>query len=208
MYIILYLIVFDYLIRQVYSYSWTKFVGKWCNILINAPCYMKSLNFSVMHRMSYCCNYRNEGRYYFDIYFFMYFSVYNINLHTSYNYNVHCIFLCPNLIIKLSLGYRKYKRDDHACKQYSAYEIQWIARILRSNWNWLRVFENRVLRQIFVPKMDENVECRRLNSEEFHSLYRSPSKVKVIKCRWLRWGGHVAIVKKGRNSSKILTCKP
>ena len=37
----------------------------------------------------------------------------------------------------------------------------------------LRVFENRILRQIFGPKRDENREWRRLHNEELHSLYRS-----------------------------------
>ena len=34
----------------------------------------------------------------------------------------------------------------------------------------LRVFENRILRRIFGPKMDENGEWRRLHNEERHSL--------------------------------------
>jgi hypothetical protein len=36
----------------------------------------------------------------------------------------------------------------------------------------LRVFEkNRILKQIFVPKRDENRELRSLHNEELHSLY-------------------------------------
>ena len=50
----------------------------------------------------------------------------------------------------------------------------------------LRVFENRILRQIFGPKRDENGEWRRLHNEELHSLYRSPNIVRVIKSRGLR----------------------
>jgi hypothetical protein len=34
----------------------------------------------------------------------------------------------------------------------------------------LRVFENRILRQVFGPKRYENGEWRRLINEEFHSL--------------------------------------
>ena len=41
----------------------------------------------------------------------------------------------------------------------------------------LRVFKNRILRQIFGPKSDENGEWRRLHNEELHSLYRSPNIV-------------------------------
>ena len=35
----------------------------------------------------------------------------------------------------------------------------------------LRVFENRILRRIFGPKIDAKGEWRRLHNEEFHSLY-------------------------------------
>ena len=38
----------------------------------------------------------------------------------------------------------------------------------------LRVFENRILRQIFGPKKDANREWRGLFNENLHSLYRSP----------------------------------
>ena len=50
----------------------------------------------------------------------------------------------------------------------------------------LRVFENRILRRIFGPKRDENGEWRRLHNEKFHSLYRSPNTVRVIKSAKLR----------------------
>ena len=71
----------------------------------------------------------------------------------------------------------------------------------------LRVFENRILRQIFVPKSDENGEWRRFHNEEIHSLYRSPNIVRVIKSRRLRWVGHVARMEVRRSAFKILTCK-
>ena len=36
----------------------------------------------------------------------------------------------------------------------------------------IRVFENRILRRIFVARRDENGEWRRLHNEELYSLYR------------------------------------
>jgi hypothetical protein len=39
-------------------------------------------------------------------------------------------------------------------------------------------------------------------------LYRSPNIVRVIKCRRLRWAGHVARMEEGRIAFKILTGKP
>jgi len=57
----------------------------------------------------------------------------------------------------------------------------------------LRVFENMVLRTIFRPRKDEVTgEYRRLHNEELNDLYSSPSIVRVIKSRRMRWAEHVA----------------
>ena len=59
----------------------------------------------------------------------------------------------------------------------------------------LRVFENRVLRRIFGPRMDEVTgERRKLHNEELNGLYFSPNIVRVIKSRRMRWAGHVACI--------------
>jgi hypothetical protein len=52
----------------------------------------------------------------------------------------------------------------------------------------LKVFENRVLREIFGPKRDEVTgEWRRLHNEELYYLYSAPHIILVIKSR-MRWG--------------------
>jgi len=46
----------------------------------------------------------------------------------------------------------------------------------------LRVFENRVLRRIFGPKMDEVTrEWRKLHEEELNYVYCLPNIIRVIK---------------------------
>jgi hypothetical protein len=57
----------------------------------------------------------------------------------------------------------------------------------------LWVFENRVLKRIFVPNRDKVTgELRKLHNEELNDLYSSPNIVRVIKLRRMRWVGHVA----------------
>ena len=54
----------------------------------------------------------------------------------------------------------------------------------------LRVFENRVLRRTFGPKMEEKTgEWRKVHNEEL--LYSSPNIVRVIKSRRMKWAGNV-----------------
>jgi len=62
----------------------------------------------------------------------------------------------------------------------------------------LRVFENRVLRRIFVPKRDKVTrEWRKLRYEELNDLYSSPIIVRVVKSRRVRWVGHIACMRRG-----------
>jgi hypothetical protein len=62
----------------------------------------------------------------------------------------------------------------------------------------LRIFENRVLRRIFGPKMEEGGSWRKLHNDELHSLYSSTNIVRVIKSRGMRWARHVARMGKGK----------
>jgi hypothetical protein len=55
------------------------------------------------------------------------------------------------------------------------------------------VFENRVLRGIFGPKREEVIGgWRKLHNEELHNMCCSPSIIRMIKSRRVRWAGHVA----------------
>jgi hypothetical protein len=65
----------------------------------------------------------------------------------------------------------------------------------------LRVFENRVLRRIFGPKRDEMTGgWRKLYNEKLRDLYCSPSIIRIIKSRRMRWAGHVARMEEKRNA--------
>jgi hypothetical protein len=73
----------------------------------------------------------------------------------------------------------------------------------------LRVFENRVQKRIFGPKRDEVIgDRRKLHNEELHSLYSSPSTIRMIKSRRMRWTGHVARMGEKRNAYRIFMGKP
>jgi hypothetical protein len=72
----------------------------------------------------------------------------------------------------------------------------------------LRVLENRVLRRISGPKRDEvTEEWRKLHNEELHDLYSSPSIIRIIKSRRMRWAGHVARMGEKRNAYRLLVGK-
>jgi hypothetical protein len=66
-----------------------------------------------------------------------------------------------------------------------------------------------VLRRIFGPKRDEVTgEWRKLYNKELHDLYSSPSIIRIIKSRRMRWVGHVARMGEKRNAYGLLVGKP
>jgi hypothetical protein len=74
------------------------------------------------------------------------------------------------------------------------------------------MFENRVLRRIFGPKMDKVTGGGiKLHNEELRDLYSSP--ITMIKSRTMRWAVHVVRKKKKkkkekRNAYRLLVGKP
>jgi hypothetical protein len=55
------------------------------------------------------------------------------------------------------------------------------------------VFENRVLRAIFGPKIDEVTRgWRKLHNEELHKSNSPSNIIRMIKSRRMRWTRHVA----------------
>jgi hypothetical protein len=73
----------------------------------------------------------------------------------------------------------------------------------------LRLFENRVLRRIFGPKKDRLTGgWIKLHNEELHNLYSSPSIIRFIRSKRMRWAGHVARMREKRNVCRLLVGKP
>jgi hypothetical protein len=63
--------------------------------------------------------------------------------------------------------------------------------------------------RIFGPKRDEETGgWRKMHNEELHNLYSSPSIIRVVKSRRMRWAGHVARMGEKRNACRILVGKP
>jgi hypothetical protein len=73
----------------------------------------------------------------------------------------------------------------------------------------LRVFENRVLRRIFLPKTDEVTgRWRKLHNGELYNFCSSPDIIRQIISRRMRWVGHVACMGGWRNVVRVLVGKP
>jgi hypothetical protein len=71
------------------------------------------------------------------------------------------------------------------------------------------VLENSVLRRIFVLKRDEMTGgWRKLRNEELRDLYASPSIIRIIKSRGVRWAGHVARMGEKRPAYRLLVGRP
>jgi hypothetical protein len=61
-----------------------------------------------------------------------------------------------------------------------------------------------VLWRIFGPKRDEVTgEWRKLHNEELPDLYSSPSIIRIIKSRRMRWAGYVARTGEKRNAYRL-----
>jgi hypothetical protein len=61
---------------------------------------------------------------------------------------------------------------------------------------------------MFGPKRDEGTgEWRKLHNEELRHLYSSPSIIRMIKSRRMRWVEYVARMREKRNVYKLLMGK-
>jgi hypothetical protein len=71
------------------------------------------------------------------------------------------------------------------------------------------VFENRVLRRFSGPRSDEvKGGWIKLRNKELRDLYSSPSIIRIIRSRRIRWAGHVAQMGAKKNAYRLLVAKP
>jgi hypothetical protein len=71
------------------------------------------------------------------------------------------------------------------------------------------VFDNRVLRRIFGPKIGESTEeWRKMYNEELNDLFFSPNIVRVVKLKKIRWARHVTGTGESRDVCRVLVGKP
>jgi hypothetical protein len=70
------------------------------------------------------------------------------------------------------------------------------------------VFGNGVLKRIFGPERDEVTgRWRKLLNEELRDLCSSPSIIRMIKSRRIRWAGHLARMGEKRSMYRLLVAK-
>jgi hypothetical protein len=73
----------------------------------------------------------------------------------------------------------------------------------------LRVLRRGCLGEYLDLKRDEMIGgWRKLHNEEMHGLYSSPSIIRVIKARMMRWVGHVVLMGEVRGAHNILVGRP
>jgi hypothetical protein len=69
----------------------------------------------------------------------------------------------------------------------------------------VRVYENRLLRGIFGPKMDEVMgRWRKLHNKGLHNLYSLPSIIRTNKQIRMRWAVHVSRMGEKRTVYRLL----
>jgi hypothetical protein len=67
--------------------------------------------------------------------------------------------------------------------------------------NFALEYAKKVLRKIFGRGRDEVTGgCRKMRNKELRDLYSSPSIIRIIKSKRMRWAGHVARKREERNA--------
>ena len=117
---------------------------------------------------------------------------------------IRCRIYCFSSLLSKNLKIKIYRTTIlpvvlHGCETWS---------LKLKEESRLRVFENRVLRRIFVPRRDGVTgEWRKLHNEELNDLY-SPNIFRVIKLRRVGWYWHVERMGERRGVYWVLVGQP
>ena len=114
---------------------------------------------------------------------------------SQYGIFIQFIFSCSMLIFS-ELNIWKERCIAYILENYVGYGFKIRIVIAKEAFN----------RKISLLTSKLNIELRKKLVrcyEEYHSLYRSPNIVRVIKSRRLRWAGHLARMEEGRSAFKI-----
>ncbi|PNF27819.1 hypothetical protein B7P43_G09203 [Cryptotermes secundus] len=83
--------------------------------------------------------------------------------------------------------------------------------ILKTSMNILQKFVNRCLRRVLNIRWPDTISdrgWRKLHNEELHNMCSSPSIIRMIKSRRIRWVGHVTQMGEKRDAYRILVGEP
>jgi hypothetical protein len=70
------------------------------------------------------------------------------------------------------------------------------------------IFENMVLRRMFVPKRDHIIGVwRKVCNKKLHIFYSSPNIFRTLKPRRIKWAGHATRMGERKNALTILMGK-
>jgi hypothetical protein len=73
---------------------------------------------------------------------------------------------------------------------------------------WIRECKEFVWSGLPNDSFEVTVEWRKLHNEELQDVHCSPSIVRIIKARRMRWAGHVALIREKRDAYSFLVGKP
>jgi hypothetical protein len=71
-----------------------------------------------------------------------------------------------------------------------------------------KLFENRVLRKVFVSEREVTGGWRKLHDVELRDLLFSPDVIRLVRSRGMRRAGSVALAGEQRNAYRVLVGKP
>jgi hypothetical protein len=70
------------------------------------------------------------------------------------------------------------------------------------------VWKSNPKKRYYICSFEVTGEWRKLHNEELRDLYSSPSIIRIIRPRRMRWAGHVARMGEKRNAYRLLVGKP